>query len=134
MDLEILKIASFTENNKNISNHTHFSKLKNSMCGDEIQIKLIIKKDKIVDFGYQGNACIYCQASASLLSKMSINQKKMKINKLCDEVELYLKGNNENYKSKCSSFKKLFKQKNFSRKDCILLPFRALKKILVSKI
>ena len=60
MDLEILKIASFTENNKNISNHTHFSKLKNSMCGDEIQIKLIIKKDKIVDFGYQGNACIYC--------------------------------------------------------------------------
>ena len=134
MDLEILKIASFTENNKNILNHTHFSKLKNSMCGDEIQIKLIIKKDKIVDFGYQGNACIYCQASASLLSKMSINQKKMKINKLCDEVELYLKGNNENYKNKCSSFKKLFKQKNLSRKDCILLPFRALKKILVSKI
>ena len=134
MDLEILKIASFTENNKNISNHTHFSKLKNSMCGDEIQIKLIIKKDKIVDFGYQGNACIYCQASASLLSKMSINQKKMKINNLCDEVELYLKGNNENYKNKCSSFKKLFKQKNLSRKDCILLPFRALKKILVSKI
>ena len=133
MDLEILKIASFTENNKNILNHTHFSKLKNSMCGDEIQIKLIIKKDKIVDFGYQGNACIYCQASASLLSKMSINQKKMKINKLCDEVELYLKGNNENYKNKCSSFKKLFKQKNLSRKDCILLPFRALKKILVSK-
>jgi nitrogen fixation NifU-like protein len=134
MDLEILKIASFTENNKNISNHTHFSKLKNSMCGDEIQIKLIIKKDKIVDFGYQGNACIYCQASASLLSKMSINQKKMKINKLCDEVELYLKGNNKNSKNKCSSFKKLFKQKNLSRKDCILLPFRALKKILVSKI
>jgi len=134
MDLEILKIASFTENNKNISNHTHFSKLKNSMCGDEIQIKLIIKKDKIVDFGYQGNACIYCQASASLLSKMSINQKKTKINKLCDEVELYLKGNNENYKNKCSSFKKLFKQKNLSRKDCILLPFKALKKILVSKI
>ena len=134
MDLEILKIASFTENNKNISNHTHFSKLKNSMCGDEIQIKLIIKKDKIVDFGYQGNACIYCQASASLLSKMSINQKKTKINKLCDDVELYLKGNNENYKSKCSSFKKLFKQKNLSRKDCILLPFRALKKILMGKI
>ena len=104
------------------------------MCGDEIQIKLIIKKDKIVDFGYQGNACIYCQASASLLSKMWINQKKMKINKLYDEVELYLKGNNENYKNKCSSFKKLFKQKNLSRKDCILLPFRALKKILVSKI
>ena len=133
MDLEILKIASHNENNKNISNHTHYSKLRNSMCGDEIRIKLIIKNDKIVDFGYQGNVCIYCQASASLLSKISINKKKNTIYKLCDEVELYLKGNYENYKNKCSSFKKLFKQKNLSRKDCILLPFRALKKILMSK-
>ena len=43
MDLEILNIASDTKNNRNLRNHTHFSKLKNSMCGDEIQIKLIIK-------------------------------------------------------------------------------------------
>ena len=71
MDLEILNIASDTDNNRNLKNHTHFSKLKNSLCGDEIKIKLIIKDDKIVDFGYQGNSCIYCQASASLLSKIS---------------------------------------------------------------
>ena len=134
MNLKIINIAANSKNNKDIKNHTHYSKLKNSTCGDEIQIKLIIKEDKIINFGYQTASCIYCQASASLLSKMSINQKKVKIHKLCDEVELYLKGNNENYKSKCSSFKKLFKQKNLSRKDCILLPFKALKKILVSKI
>ena len=81
MDLEILNIASDTENNRNLKNHTHYSKLKNSLCGDEIKIKLIIKDDKIVDFGYQGNSCIYCQASASLLSKISINNKKSKLNK-----------------------------------------------------
>ena len=52
MDLEILNIASDTDNNRNLKNHTHFSKLKNSLCGDEIQIKLIIKDDKILDFGY----------------------------------------------------------------------------------
>ena len=46
MDLEILDIASDTENNRNLRNHTHFSKLKNSMCGDEIQIKLIIKDEQ----------------------------------------------------------------------------------------
>ena len=80
MDLEILNIASDTENNRNLKNHTHYSKLKNSLCGDEIKIKLIIKDDKIVDFGYQGNSCIYCQASASLLSKISINNKKSKFN------------------------------------------------------
>ena len=76
MDLEILNIASDTDNNRNLKNHTHFSKLKNSICGDEIRIKLIIKEDKIVDFGYQGHSCVYCQASASLLSKICINNKK----------------------------------------------------------
>ena len=77
MDLEILKIASDNDNNKSIQNCTHHSKLKNPLCGDEIQINLIIKENKITDFGYQGKSCIYCQASVSLLSKISINKKKI---------------------------------------------------------
>ena len=44
MNLDILKIASDTNNNKSIKNYTHHSKLKNSMCGDEMQIDLVIKK------------------------------------------------------------------------------------------
>ena len=130
MDLEILDIASDTNNNKNITNHTHYSKLKNSMCGDEIKIKLVIKEDKITDFGYQGKSCIYCQASASLLSKVSINKKKVKINELCDDAKLYFDGNLKNFEGKLKNFKKLFKKQNFSRKECILLPFKTLKKIV----
>ena len=68
--MDILKIASDTNNNKSIKNYTHHSKLKNSMCGVEMQIDLVIKKNKIIDFGYQGKSCVYCQASASLLSKI----------------------------------------------------------------
>ena len=68
MDLEILRIASDNNNNKYIQNRTHHSKLKNPLCGDEIQIKLVIKNEKLVDFGYQGKSCVYCQATASLLS------------------------------------------------------------------
>ena len=74
MDLEILNIASNTDNNRNIKSRTHYSKLKNSLCGDEIKIDLIIRDNKIIDFGYNGESCIYCQASASLLSKISINK------------------------------------------------------------
>ena len=51
MNLDILKIASDTNNNKSIKNYTHHSKLKNSMCGDEMQIDLVIEKNKIIDFG-----------------------------------------------------------------------------------
>ena len=130
MDLEILNIASDTDNNKNIRNHTHYSKLKNPLCGDEIQIKLVIKGDKITDFGYQGNTCIYCQASASLLSKISINNKKNKLNELCDDVKSYFDGNVKIIEGKWISLKKLFKKENLSRKECILLPFKTLKRIL----
>ncbi len=132
MDLEIFKIASYTKYNKDISKHTHKIKLKNSMCGDEIQIKLIIKKNKIVDFGYQGDTCVYCQASASLLSKTSIKKDKDKINELCDDAELFFDKKNETFTEKWVSFKKLFKKDNLSRKDCILLPFKALKKIVTT--
>ena len=130
MDLEILNIASDTDNNKNIKNHTHYSKLKNPLCGDEIQIKLVIKDDKIIDFGYQGNSCVYCQASASLLSKISLNNKKNKLNKLCDDVRSYFDGNLKIIDIKWKSLKKLFKKENLSRKECILLPFKTLKRIL----
>ena len=54
-----------------------------------MQIELIIKDKKILDFGYQGKSCVYCQASASLLSKISINHQKEKINDLCDNAEFY---------------------------------------------
>ena len=130
MDLEILNIASDTDNNKNIKNHTHYSKLKNPLCGDEIQIKLVIKDDKIIDFGYQGNSCVYCQASASLLSKVSLNNKKNTLNKLCDDVKSYFDGNLKIIDIKWKSLKKLFKKENLSRKECILLPFKTLKIIL----
>ena len=130
MDLEILNIASDTDNNRNIKNHTHHSKLKNSLCGDEVQLKLIIKNNKIIDFGYQGTSCVYCQASASLLSKISINNEKDKIKKLCDDAKFLFDENSKYIEKKLLSLKKIFKKKNISRKDCILLPFKTLNKIV----
>ena len=130
MDLEILKIASNNNNNRYIQNYTHMSKLKNHLCGDEMLISLIIKNNKIIDFGYQGKSCIYCQAAASLLSKISINNEKSKINELCDDAKLFFDGNDEMIKKKWSLMQKLFKSKHKARKECILLPFNTVKKIV----
>ena len=128
MDLKILEIASDTENNKNIKNYTHAAKSKNPLCGDEIQIKLVIEDEKIVDFGYQGKSCVYCQATASLLSKKLINSKKNKINELCDYAKSFFSKKQESIEKKWSFLSKLFDKKNISRKECILLPFNVLKK------
>ena len=128
MDLKILEIASDTENNKNIKNYTHAAKSKNPLCGDEIEIKLVMKNEKLVDFGYQGKSCVYCQATASLLSKNLINSKKNKINELCDYAKSFFSNKQERIEKKWYFLNNLFDQKNISRKECILLPFNALKK------
>ena len=130
MDLEVISIATNTDNNRNIENRTHVSKLKNSVCGDEMQIELILKNEKILDFGYQGKSCVYCQASASLLSKISINNQKKKLNDLCDKAELYFDDNVKITEKEWVSLKKLIKKENVNKKDCILLPFKTLKKIV----
>ena len=130
MDLKILEIASDTKNNKNIKDYTHIAKSKNPVCGDEIKIKLVIKDEKLIDFGYQGKSCVYCQATASILSKNLIKYKKSKINELCDFAKSFFDKKNNNIEKKWSFLNKLFNQKNISRKECILLPFKALKKIV----
>ena len=99
-ELEIMSIKALKEKKKSL----RITILKS--------VKLIIKDEKIVDFGYQGNSCIYCQASASLLSKISINAKKNKLNKLCDDAKLYFDGNYEIIENKWISLEKLFKKKN----------------------
>ena len=55
MDLRILEIASHTENNKIIENFTHKSKNKNPLCGDEMEISLIVKEDVVKDMGINVN-------------------------------------------------------------------------------
>ena len=130
MDLEILQIAADTKNNKDIKNFTHKSKYKSQMCGDEIEISLVVKNQKILDMGYQCKSCIYCQASASLLSKLSINKSLIKINDLIELVNNFFKSTNLKFPKEWKPFEKLFHKKNISRKDCILLPFKTVTKAL----
>ena len=131
MNLEILKIASNTNNFKDLKKYTHYSKLKNSLCGDEIHIKLVIKNHKIVNFGYQGKSCIYCQASASMLADKLISYETIKIRELCNYADYYFNKNQKYLKKEWKFLAKLLSKKNAARKQCILLPFNALRKIVL---
>ena len=130
MDLEILKIASNTENNKSITNYTHSSKLKNPICGDEMQISLKIKRNVISDFGYQCKSCIYCQASVSLLSQNVINSNLKEVFDLLEQSEFFFEKKENETLKKWKSLGKIINEKNISRKDCLLLPFTTLSKAL----
>ena len=134
MDLKILEIASNTENHKVIKNHTHQSKNKNPLCGDEMEISLIVKDNIIEDMGYQCKSCIYCQASVSLLSRWVIQLPIEKISDFVSKAEFFF-DKNFDYSKKINikdlkDFKKIMNPKNISRKECLLLPFKTLSKAL----
>ena len=130
MDLEILKIASNTDNHKVLKKCTHNSKLKNSICGDEMEISLKVVKDNIVDFGYQCKSCVYCQASVRLLSKNTLNKKLLNVENLLKIAETFFENENATFPKEWSIFNKIFNKKNSSRKECLLLPFKTLSKAL----
>ena len=130
MDLRILEIASNTENNKILNKHTHKSKNKNPICGDEMEISLIVKNDKVIDMGYQCKSCIYCQASVSLLSKNSINLSLEKVQNLINCAIYYFEKNSSGFPKEWKIFNQIFNKKNISRKECILLPFKTISKAL----
>ena len=132
MDLEILKIASNTENHKILTNFSHSSKQKNLLCGDEMLISLKVSNNKILDFAYQCKSCIYCQASVSILSRVSINNTIDKIKKLVNFTETFFSNNKNTFPKEWKIFNKLFNKKNVSRKECLMLPFKTLAKALKS--
>ena len=130
MDLEILKIASDTENHKVIKNYTHLSKNKNPICGDVMEISLFVKNDLIEDIGYQCKSCVYCQASVSLLSRKIKNKKINQIKELVDSVEDFFSNTQIKINKEWKVFKKILNIKNNSRKQCLLLPFKTIAKAL----
>ena len=134
MDLKILEIASNTENHKVIKNYTHQSKNKNPLCGDEMEISLIVKDNIIEDMGYQCKSCIYCQASVSLLSRWVIQLPIEKISNFVSKAEFFFDKNFDQSKKinmkDLKDFKKIMNPKNISRKECLLLPFKTLSKAL----
>ena len=130
MDLKILEIASHTENNKVIKNFTHKSKNKNPLCGDVMEISLIIKNDIINDVGYQSKSCIYCQASVSLLSKKIKNKKINEIKKFICNGEKLFNDVKTNLDKHWKDFNIILNKKNLSRKECLLLPLKTILKAL----
>ena len=134
MDLKIIEIASHTENQRVIKNYTHQSKNKNPLCGDEMEISLIVKDNIIKDIGYQCKSCIYCQASVSLLSRSVMQAPIEKITDFLSQAGSFFDESFDQLKKinikGIKDFKKIMNSKNISRKECLLLPFKTLSKAL----
>ena len=130
MDLRILEIAAHTENNKIVENYTHKTKHKNPLCGDEMEISLVVKDDVVKDMGYQCKSCVYCQASVSLLSRKIKEKNVDDIKKFIKVGEQLFEDAKVSMEKHWKDFKEILNKKNLSRKECLLLPLRTIAKAL----
>ena len=127
---EIIKIASNTSNAGLDNEYSHKISLENKLCGDKITLELIVLKKKILSMKYETESCVYCEASASLLSKKI---KKFNIKTIKNEFRNFKNiSKDKEFKipKKFSDFNKLLNSDNFNRYNCIFLPFDAVIKAL----
>mgnify|MGYP001370761708 CR=1 FL=1 len=127
---EIIRIASNTSNVGLNNEYSHKISLKNKLCGDKITLELIVLKKKILSMKYETESCVYCEASASLLSKQI---KKFDIQTIKKEFGLLKNiSKNKGFKipKKFADFNKLFNSDNINKFNCIFLPFDAVIKAL----
>ena len=127
---EIIRIASNTSNVGLNNKYSHKVSLKNKLCGDKITLELIVIQKRILSMKYETESCVYCEASASLLSKKIKN---LNIQTMKDDfinLKKILRKRNLKIPKKFADFNKLFNSDNFNRFNCIFLPFDAVIKAL----
>ena len=127
---DIIRLASNTSNVGLNNKYSHKISLKNSTCGDKITLELIADKKKISSMKYETISCVYCEASASLISRKIKNVKLKDFkNDLITLKKISLK-KNVKIPKRLSDFEKLLNSDNFNRFKCIFLPIDAVIKSL----
>ena len=127
---DIIRLASNTSNVGLKNKYSHKISLKNSTCGDKITLELIADKKKVSSMKYETVSCIYCEASASILSRKIKNVKFKDIkNDFAILKKISLK-KDVKFPKRLSDFKKLLNSDNFNRFKCIFLPIDAVIKAL----
>jgi nitrogen fixation NifU-like protein len=127
---EIIRIASNSSNVGLNNKYSHKISLKNKLCGDKITLELVVNKQKIVSMKYETESCVYCEASASLLSKKIKKFTLQTIKNDFINLKKILKDRKIKIPKKFADFKKLFNSDNFNRYNCLFLPFDAVIKAL----
>ena len=104
-------------------NPHNFGKLKkptveikeaNLLCGDDIELQIVVKKEKITDVKFSGEGCALSQAGASILTDILKGKSLSQVKRITEEKFLKILGIGPNP----------------ARLKCALLSFSALQKAL----
>lgn len=91
--------------------------MNNSLCGDKIEVTVLINNNILKDFKFMSDGCAISVASASMLSEAIIGKKVQEILKMTiDDV-----------------YKVLGIKLGFNRVKCMMLPLDAVKRAIEKK-
>ena len=130
IDVKVIQIAADTRNYGLNKKFTHSATQKNKVCGDKISIEINVRESKIKSMRYETESCVYCQASASILSNFIRNSSINDLKKDISKIDSMMLKDKVIIPNKLRAFKLLFHNNNRSRFNCVMLPFNALRKAL----
>ena len=81
-----------------------------------MRIYLIIENEKIIDFKYECESCIFCQASVSLLSRSAKNKSIEKVKNFAELAKNCFEKNAKSFGNEWKEFDKIMTKNNISRK------------------
>ena len=76
-----------------------------------MKIYLIVEKDKIKKFKYQSQSCIFCQASASLLSRKTTSKSVERVKNFLQKADNYFKQRKNIFDKEWLEFDKIMNKK-----------------------
>jgi len=114
---------------RKVIRQTHRCELYNPLCGDRILIMLEIDDALIIDAAFDGEACVICRASASLLCKLGPDRSVGELRETHLWLELALQA--DEYPTDGEALLPLLGVRRYpSRIKCALLPWEALAEAL----
>ncbi|OGK39455.1 SUF system NifU family Fe-S cluster assembly protein [Candidatus Roizmanbacteria bacterium RIFCSPLOWO2_01_FULL_35_13] len=97
-----------------IKDPTKKTSVSNPLCGDEIEMEIVFKKNKVSEIMFKGQGCAISQASASILTDFASGKSKDDLKKL-----------DKNFMTKLLGI-----ELGPNRIKCALLPLEALHKLI----
>lgn len=73
-----------------IAHPTHHATVRNTSCGDEIHLDLLIKENQISDIHIVVSGCALCEAGAGLLYEQARSSEVADISRLSDDFTAFL--------------------------------------------
>lgn len=124
---KIIQIASNTNFYGLKKSAILYTKAKNKICGDEIDVE--IEKD-FKNIRFETNSCIYTQASAAILADNFSKIYNYGLENMLNYIKTKLNGENIKLPFLVKDLDFLIDKKNKKRKECITLPYDAILKII----